>query len=193
MNQMSDHLPTARIPRRRLLLILFGLAVAIFAFDQFAKFLAVRFLEGQPSIPVIGDLAGFTFYRNPGAAFGLGSGFTWVFPLIAFAVFIAIVILSRKLGSLAWAVGLGLLLGGLFGNLADRLFRQPGFMNGAVVDFIDLSLFICNTADIAISAAAVTLVLASLKGINLDGSHGSAPTGNSDSQENSSSPERGPA
>ena len=78
--------------------------------------------------------------------------------------------ISRKLGSRAWAIGLGLLLGGLFGNLVDRLFREPAFLHGAVVDFIDLSLFICNVADIAISAAAVTLVIVSLRGIDIDGS-----------------------
>lgn len=150
--------------------MLFGIAAIVLVVDQFTKFLAVRFLEGQEPVPVIGTLAGFDFYRNPGAALGLGSSMTWIFPLIAIAVFAAILFLSRKLGSVAWAIGLGLLLGGLFGNLVDRLFRQPGFLHGAVVDFIDLSLFICNVADIAISAAAVTLVVASLKGIELDGS-----------------------
>lgn len=162
--------------RPKLLWTLFGIAAAILAFDQLSKQLAIAFLEGRPSIPVIGDLAGFAFYRNPGAALGLGANMTWVFPLIAVAVFIAILVLSRKLGSRGWAIGLGLLLGGLFGNLVDRLFRQPGFPNGAVVDFIDLSLFICNFADVAISAAAVTLIIASLRGIELDGSHRAAAT-----------------
>ena len=150
--------------------MLFGIAGIVLIVDQFTKFLAVRFLEGQEPVAVIGTLAGFNFYRNPGAALGLGSGVTWIFPLIAIAVFVAIIMLSRKLDSVAWAIGLGLLLGGLFGNLVDRLFRQPGFLHGAVVDFIDLSFFICNVADIAISAAAVTLVVVSLKGIELDGS-----------------------
>lgn len=145
------------------------IAAAVVAIDQFTKFLAITVLEGRPPVDVIGRLAGFTFYRNPGAAFGMGSNVTWVFALIAIGVLVAILVLSRKLGSLAWAVGLGLLLGGLFGNLVDRLFRQPGFFHGAVVDFIDLSFFICNVADIAISAAAVTLVLTSIRGIDLEG------------------------
>ena len=153
-----------------MLALLFGIATFVLVIDQFTKFLAVGLLEDRPPVPVIGSLAGFTFYRNPGAALGLGSNVTWVFPLIAVAVFIAILVLSRRLGSSAWATGLGLLLGGLFGNLVDRLFREPAFLHGAVVDFIDLSLFICNVADIAISAAAVTLVVASLKGIEIDGS-----------------------
>lgn len=153
-----------------MLAMLFGVAAVVVIIDQFTKFLAVTLLEGNPPVHVIGSLAGFTFYRNPGAALGLGSGVTWVFPLIAIGVFIVILMLSRKLGSRVWAIGLGLLLGGLFGNLVDRLFREPSFLHGAVVDFIDLSLFICNVADIAISAAAVTLVVASLKGVEIDGS-----------------------
>lgn len=170
MSQMNERASEAKPLRRRMLLMLFGIAAVVLLVDQITKFFAVRFLEGQPPVPVIGTLAGFDFYRNPGAALGMGSGITWIFPLIAIAVFIAIIVLARKLGSRAWAIGLGLLLGGLFGNLADRLFQPPGFLRGAVVDFIDLSLFICNVADIAISAAAVTLVVTSLRGIDLDGS-----------------------
>ncbi len=174
MDQMNSQAREARIRRNHMLRTLFGIAVAVLALDQFTKFLAVRFLEGRDPVPVLGTLAGFDFYRNPGAALGMGSGITWVFPLIAVAVFVAILVLARKLGSRAWAVGLGLLLGGLFGNLVDRLFRQPGFLHGAVVDFIDLSFFICNVADIAITGAALTLVVTSLKGIDLDGSRPAA-------------------
>jgi signal peptidase II len=36
-----------------------------------------------------------------------------------------------------WAIVLGLLLGGILGNLSDRLFRDPGFLVGHVVDFIN--------------------------------------------------------
>lgn len=153
-----------------MMVLLFAIAASVLVIDQFTKFLAVTLLEDRPPVPVIGSLAGFTFYRNPGAALGLGSNVTWIFPIIAVGVFIAILVISRKLGSRAWAIGLGLLLGGLFGNLVDRLFREPSFLHGAVVDFIDLSLFICNVADIAISAAAVTLVIVSLRGIDIDGS-----------------------
>lgn len=170
MIRMNDVASRAKRSRSTMLAVLFGIAALVLVVDQLTKFLAVTLLEGHPPVPVLGSLAGFTFYRNPGAALGLGAGVTWVFPLIAIGVFVAIIVISRKLASRTWAIGLGLLLGGLFGNLVDRLFRQPGFLHGAVVDFIDLSLFICNVADIAITAAAVTLVIASLKGIELDGS-----------------------
>src|SRR5699024_6619122 len=146
------------------------IALIVLVIDQVTKFLAVALLEGTPPVPVIGDLAGVTFYRNPGAALGLGSSVTWVFPLIAIGVFLAILAPSRQLASLPWAIRLALLLGGLFGSLVARPFPAPSFLHAAVVDFLDLSLFICNVADIAITAAAVTLVVASLKGIDIDGS-----------------------
>ena len=158
--------PAARTKLLWGLAVIAGLTVVL---DQVTKYLAVELLEGRPRVPVLGELAGFAFYRNPGAAFGMGENSTWLFALIAVAVFIGILIAGRKLGSRAWTWGLGLLLGGLTGNLLDRLFRAPGFLHGAVVDFIDLRLFICNVADIAISAAAVTLVIASLKNIPLSG------------------------
>ena len=87
--------------------LLFTIAAIVVVIDQFTKFLAVSLLEGQPPVPVIGSLAGFTFYRNPGAALGIGSSVTWIFPIIAIGVFVAILVISRKLGSRAWAIGLG--------------------------------------------------------------------------------------
>lgn len=155
--------------RRRALLLLFGIAIVVLVVDQLTKFIAIVTLQGRPPVPVIGDLAGFTFLRNPGAALGMGAGSTWVFALIAFAVFVFILVASRRLVSARWAVGLGLLLGGLTGNLIDRVFRSPGPFRGAVMDFIDLHFFVCNVADIAITAAACAIVLVSLQGIGLDG------------------------
>lgn len=156
--------------RRSARLLLAGIAALAFALDQATKAIAVTALEGQPRIAVFGDLAGFVFLRNPGAAFGLGASSTWIFTAIAVAVFFAIVVAARRLSSPLWALGLGLLQGGLLGNLFDRLFRPPGVFHGAVVDFIDLYFFVCNVADIAITAAAVILMLAALNGTPLDAS-----------------------
>lgn len=160
---------------RTRIITLYAIAAGVIVVDQLTKLLAVEFLQGEPRIAVVGNLAGLTFLRNPGAAFGLGSNATWVFSSIAIAVFAAIVALSKWLRSTGWAVGLGLLLGGLTGNLLDRFFRMPAngeapqFMHGAVVDFIDLYFFVCNVADIAITSAAVLIALLTLLGYGLDG------------------------
>lgn len=154
---------------RRLRVLLYIVAAIVVVVDQVTKQIAVVVLEGEPRIPVLGELAGFRFLRNDGAAFGMGSNATWIFTLIALCVFIVILWAGRRLGARSWAWALGLLLGGLSGNLIDRLVRPPAVFHGAVVDFIDLYFFVCNVADIAITGAAVVLILASFRGIGLDG------------------------
>ena len=154
---------------RALRVVLYVVAATVIVVDQATKQIAVALLEGEPRIPVLGEWAGFLFHRNDGAAFGMGSNATWVFTVIALVVFVAILWAGRRLGSRAWAWALGLLLGGLTGNLIDRLARPPEFFHGAVVDFIDLYFFVCNVADIAITGAAALLILASFRGIGLDG------------------------
>ncbi|GAB2454932.1 signal peptidase II [Xylanimonas ulmi] len=149
----------------------FALAAAVLAVDQLTKWWALTELElGAPQRQVIGDLLTFRLVFNPGAAFGKGSGYTWVLTIVVVAVVAVIVRVIRRIRSRAWAVTLGLLLGGAVGNLADRLFREPGFAQGHVVDFIGYAnWFTGNVADIAIVVAAVLLALLSLLGIGLDG------------------------
>lgn len=169
-------MPPTRPARSRLIAVLTGIVLGTVVLDQVTKALAVLTLEGLPrtgpgpAVPVIGDLAGFTFHRNPGAAFGMGAGSTWIFSLFALVVLVVVIVLLRRLAHGGWALGLGLLLGGLLGNLIDRLVRPPGFLHGAVVDFIDLRVFICNVADIAITGAAITMIWLSIRGIGIDGS-----------------------
>ena len=87
------------------------------------------------------------------------------------AVSVAILLQLRKLGSAWWALALGLLLGGALGNLTDRLFREPSFAMGHVVDFIQLPNFaIFNIADSAVVSSVVLICLLTLRGISLDGS-----------------------
>jgi hypothetical protein len=55
----------------------------------------------------------------------------------------------------------------------DRIFREPGFMHGHVVDFFQLPHFaIFNVADICITSAAVLImILAVVKNVGIDGEH----------------------
>lgn len=158
-------------PRRRhLVATTFAVAAAVVVLDQLTKWLAVRYLEGQPPVQIVGDWLALDFLRNPGAAFSFGTGFTFVFPVIAIAVVVVIVRKSRELGSLAWAIALGGMLGGALGNLIDRVFRDPGMLQGHVVDFIFVKHFaVFNVADAAITCSAVLMVVLALLGVDLDG------------------------
>ena len=159
---------------RAVLALLWGVAIAVLAVDQLTKLWAVASLSDGHRVNVIGDWLTLYLIRNPGAAFSFATGQTWIFTIIAVAVAVIVVRVSQRLASRAWAVTLGLVLGGAVGNLIDRLVRSPGIFRGHVVDFISYgSLFIGNVADIAIVVAAFTIMALSLVGLSLDGSRAS--------------------
>jgi signal peptidase II len=163
--------PARPAGNRRLVRLTFGIAALVVVLDQVTKLLAIRYLEGQDPIELLGGLVTLTFLRNPGAAFSIGTGYTFIFTAIAITVAVVIVRSSRKLGSVGWAVAFGGLLGGAIGNLLDRLFREPGFFQGHVVDWITFPNFaVFNLADSAIVCSAVLMVLLALRGIEIDGS-----------------------
>ncbi len=151
-------------------MLLAGVAVLAYASDQVSKAIALdRLSDGQPR-PFVGEFIRFKLIGNPGAALSLGASNTWVMTAIALGVLVAIVFVARGLGSRAWAIALGLLLGSAVGNLTDRFVRPPGGGSGHVVDFIDYNRwFIGNVADIWIVSAACLIVLLALLGIGVDG------------------------
>jgi signal peptidase II len=61
------------------------------------------------------------------------------------------------------------LLAGVTGNLADRLFREPGFAVGKVVDFLQLpfNFPVFNVADICITGSMTVVVILVMRGIKL--------------------------
>jgi signal peptidase II len=157
---------------KKVLVVLALVAVVIYVLDQWSKFLVVENLPERQSVPVFGEILQFTFVRNPGAAFSIFSGTTWVFAIIATAVTVFIVIFAKRIRSVSWAILFGLLLGGNLGNLTDRLVREPGFGVGHVIDFLHVFGFpaIFNIADIAIVSSMGLFILLTLRGVGLDGS-----------------------
>ncbi|WP_433584321.1 signal peptidase II [Microbacterium hydrocarbonoxydans] len=148
------------------------LAALVLAADQFVKYLTVANLPVQEPVPVLGEFLQLYFIRNSGAAFSLGSEVTWIFT-IALSV-VAVVIIWKALGlrSRLWAVVLGCLLGGVLGNLTDRLFREPGFGVGHVVDMISMPWMlpaIFNVADIFIVTGMISVALLVVFGLRFDG------------------------
>jgi signal peptidase II len=159
------------------LVLLISVALAVYALDQLSKFLIVGSMTSGEAVPVLGELLQFRFVRNSGAAFSLGAGYTWIFSIVAAAVTVFIVLFARRIRSLGWATVFGLLLGGTVGNLTDRLFREPGFGTGHVIDFLQLYAFpaIFNVADIAVVSSMGLFILLTLRGVNLDGTRHTKP------------------
>jgi signal peptidase II len=148
------------------------LAALVLAADQFTKYLAIQNLPPEEPVQILGDFLIFYLVRNPGAAFSLGEGVTWIFTIALAAVAVGIIWLIRRVRSRLWAVVLGLLLGGVLGNLTDRLLRPPGFAVGHVVDFINTPWMmpaIYNVSDMFIVTCMIAVALLVLFGIRLDG------------------------
>jgi signal peptidase II len=167
--------PVAAPARRRTRLLL-TLAVVVLLADLATKLVVVSTITPGENIRLLGGLLYLTHLRNVGAAFSFAEGFTVLFTVIAVVVAVIIVRTARRLYSTGWAISLGLVLGGAVGNLIDRVFRDPGFLRGGVVDF--LSVFgpdgrvwpVFNVADSAIVCGGILGALMALRGIDFDGS-----------------------
>ncbi len=166
-----------RHPRTRLLL---SLAAAVLALDLVTKVAVVATVDPGEDVRLLGGLVYLTQLRNLGAAFSFAEGATILFSLIAVTVAVVIVRTARRLRSTGWATALGLVLGGAVGNLVDRVFRDPGFLRGGVVDFISVVAPdgrvwpVFNVADSAIVCGGVLGALLALRGIEFDGSRAPA-------------------
>jgi signal peptidase II len=161
------------------------IAGAALALDIVSKVLVAANLGVQPDgtfhppVRILGGAIYLDETRNSGAAFSVGTGATIVLTIVAAGVVAIILRTARRLRSTAWAIALGLILGGALGNLVDRVFRSPGVGRGHVVDWI--SVFgpdgehwpIFNLADAAIVCGAILAALIAMLGIDLDGTRGS--------------------
>ncbi len=144
---------------------IFLTAWTIWLFDFATKQWAISTFDFQPR-KVVGDFLSFTLVRNPGAAFSFATGFSILFALLALAVVIAVTYYAKRITSTGWQVTAGLLLGGVLGNLTDRIFREPGFLSGHVIDWIQIPNWpVFNVADVAIVIAAAISFTLTLRNI----------------------------
>jgi signal peptidase II len=140
-------------------------ALLVFTLDYLTKYLALNYLSAQPK-QILGSFLQLRLTFNSGAAFSLASSGT-IF-LSSFAIIVSAVIFyyGRKVLSKRWAFALGLALGGIFGNLSDRIFRSPGGLQGEVVDWIQLPNWpVFNVADMAVVSAALVVSYLSWKNV----------------------------
>ncbi|PRX98500.1 signal peptidase II [Allonocardiopsis opalescens] len=176
---MTEQAADAR-PARRRLGILFGVWAVALAADFTTKEIALANYSWNDPVELLGGLLNLTLTFNSGAAFSFGTGYPWVFTLIAMTVTAVVVYYAPKVYSTGWAVTLGLILGGATGNLVDRLFRAPGFFQGHVVDWIQVNLFdfpVFNIADSSIFCGAALALVLTFRGHNLNGTRGDRPEG----------------
>lgn len=150
-------------------------AIFVLGIDQFTKWLIRTTPELQNKVLIDGWLQ-FYFTKNPGMALGIDFLSTPVVSVVAILAVTGILIYILKnieQAGIGYLVCMGLIIGGAFGNIADRLFMAlimdyGGVLDGHVVDFIYFSLqindwtvfpYIFNVADIAISCSIILLIL----------------------------------
>jgi signal peptidase II len=140
-----------------------GIVIAIIALDVLTKAWAARELADGP-VEIFGDSVSFRLARNTGGAFSVFQAFTPLLAIVAAVVTYFLIRTLRRTRDTLLVVALSLVLGGAIGNLIDRVFRSPGFLRGAVVDFVhvgDWPTF--NVADSAITIGAVLIVVWSIR------------------------------
>ncbi len=136
-------------------MIAIGVAIVVFVVDRWTKAWAVTHLVLGASVPVL-PFVDWTLVENRGAAFGMLSGATAFFILVALAAVVGLIVLLRRSPSAMVQIGVGGVLGGALGNLYDRVLQH------SVVDFIDVRVwpYVFNVADIGITLGAIVLVVA---------------------------------
>jgi signal peptidase II len=166
------------------IVILLGVALLVLVLDIISKTIVVATLSDRLPLRLLGGLLTLREARNPGAAFSIGGTSTTIlFTAIAVGVVIFIVRTSRRIYSLAWAIALGLLLGGAMGNLTDRIFRSPAPFRGWVVDWIQVPHWpVFNLADSAICCGGALMVLLAARGHGIEGSARAVPPPGSPAQ-----------
>lgn len=148
-------------------LIVFVIAVVVFALDAFSKAWALGHLHEGMLAPFIPGVLQLTLTTNTGGAFGIGRDFKGLMTLLPMAICAGIVywIFRREKSGpplhILEIVGLSLVLGGASGNIFDRLVR------GRVTDFLDfafMSFPVFNVADALIDVGVALIVMHSLFG-----------------------------
>jgi signal peptidase II len=138
------------------LLVWFTIA-GIWIIDRISKILVQQNFDLNESLIVIPKFFHLTYVLNPGAAFGLFAGKTWIFILTAILVMVGIIFAQFKLPREEWVtrLSLGMIGGGALGNLYDRI------VIGKVVDYFDFQIwaFVFNFADSAIVVGVGLLLL----------------------------------
>jgi signal peptidase II len=136
-----------------------GLAALVVTVDALTKRWASIELAEAPLV-VVPDLLRLSFTENPGAAFSLFQDAGPFLGVAAIVVSVGLLWSIRLERPAMETIAYGLIVGGALGNLVDRIFRGPGFLDGKVIDWIDLWWIpTFNVADMSITIAVTLLVV----------------------------------
>ena len=141
-------------------MLYFAVAALVVIIDQSTKRLIWEFYQYTGGTDILDGFLRFRLSKNTGAVFGIMSGSRALLIIITIISIIALILFAYRMrhAPASRRVCLGLVLGGAFGNLVDRL------ATGEVLDFIDMGIAAYrwptyNVADIAVTVGAVLLII----------------------------------
>ena len=145
-----------------------SIAIVCVLLDQVSKLIAINNLNELKSVPVINNFFYWTLCYNTGGAWSIFSNATWILALISIIALALIIYTVIKSKNSMYIISASVFMGGLIGNLIDRIF------NSKVTDFIDFVIFgydfpVFNIADIFIVISSIFIILVVLKEENSNG------------------------
>jgi signal peptidase II len=136
-----------------------SIATGVVVADVLTKrYASLNFVDAP--VEVIPGFLSFTYHENPGAAFSLFQDGGQIVGVAALIVTGVVLFALRTERPRLEIVALGLVIGGAVGNLIDRMFRGDGFLDGKVIDWIDMWWIpTFNIADAAVTVAVGLLLI----------------------------------
>ena len=140
-------------------------SLIIFIIDQIVKLL-IGFLVGlNSSITIFDNFFYISHVHNYGAAFSIlyGNRFFLILVSIVALVFVYYFLLKNRRFSWLYIFIYSFLIGGILGNLFDRIFY------GYVIDYLDFYIFnynfpIFNIADVSIVVSIILIIIDTIRG-----------------------------
>jgi signal peptidase II len=172
----SSYYEGTTLPDFKTHIIFWSIAIVGLMLDLWSKSAVFAWLQRiqRGSVPIIDGFLNFIIAENPGAAFGIAQGKTFLFiivSIIALAVIFIFFLLSGAEKRIMH-IAIGLFAAGVCGNLFDRLFN-----NGLVRDFIDVIYFpgkhwpAFNLADSMLCTAVGLIIISSFLTGRFDQKH----------------------
>ncbi len=144
---------------------MYTISIVIFLIDQIVKLFIINNMKVYEKITIIRNFFDIYYVRNEGAAFSTLWGERIIFIMIGIIVLISIHTYIEKKNNikLLEQVILGLLTGGILGNLFDRI------IHGYVIDFLSFTVFgysfaVFNVADVAIVVSCLIMIIECFRG-----------------------------
>ena len=143
--------------------VMLSFSMLLMMIDVMSKKWAESVLAPLGSMPLVRGIIGLRYAENTGAAFSAFSNSTMLLSVVSAIICAGVLIYMLRHPQCDWMAGssLAMILSGGIGNLLDRMTR------GYVVDFFELQFVefaVFNVADICITAGAVLLFIALLRG-----------------------------